>query len=80
MAGSEWAKSQDGLLWLKTAVKTIESNWAKRNQLEFGSSWAWPILTRNQIGPRSQYWSEHINQEVISVFQSSSEAANKRLH
>ena len=48
MAGSEWAKSQDGLLWLKLAGKTMESNWAKRSQLGPGLSWAWPILTRSQ--------------------------------
>ena len=47
---SKRAKGQDGLLWLKSAVKTIESNWAKRNQLGPGSSWAWPILTQSQIG------------------------------
>ena len=83
MAGSEWAKSQnglllftpeiveltvnskketngrvkDGLLWSKSAVKTIQSGWAKKSQLGSGSSWAWPILTRSQIGPRSQYGS-----------------------
>ena len=50
----------DGLLWLKLAIKTAESNWAKRSQLGPGSSWAWPILTRSQIGPRSQYGSEQI--------------------
>ena len=33
MAGSKRSKSQDGLLWLKSAVKTIESNWAKRSQV-----------------------------------------------
>ena len=56
---SKWAKSQDALLWLKSAVKTIESKWAKRSQLGRGLSWAWPILTRSQIGPRSQDRSEH---------------------
>ena len=66
MAGSEWAKSEDGLLWLKSAVKTIESNWTKRNQLgPGGSSWAWPILTRTQIGPRSQHGSEHLQHKII---------------
>ena len=48
------AKGQDGLLLLKTAIKTTESNWAKRSQLGPESSWAWPILPRSQIGPRSQ--------------------------
>ena len=57
MAGSKWAKSQDGLLWLKLAVKTR----VKLCQKEPGSSWAWPILTRSQVGPRSQYGSEHNN-------------------
>ena len=37
---------------VKSAVKTMESNWSKRSQLGPGSSWAWPILTRSQIGPR----------------------------
>ena len=34
-AGSKWAKGQHGpmILWLKSAVKTIESNWAKRSQV-----------------------------------------------
>ena len=45
------ARELQGLLWLKSAVKTIESNWAKRSQLGPGSRWAWPILTRSQIGP-----------------------------
>ena len=36
---SRWAKNQDGLLWLKSAVKT---NWTKRSQLGLGSSWTWP--------------------------------------
>ena len=33
--GSKWAKGQNGprILWLKPAVTTIESNWAKRSQL-----------------------------------------------
>ena len=35
------ARELQGLLWLKSAVKTIESNWAKRNQLGPGSTWAW---------------------------------------
>ena len=61
MAGSERAKSQDGQLWFKSAVKTIESDWAKRSQIGPGSSWAWPFLTRSQIGPRSQYASEQIH-------------------
>ena len=52
-------EGQYGLLWLKLSVKAIESNWAKRSQLEPGSSWAWPILTRSQTGPRSQYGLEH---------------------
>ena len=38
--------------------ETIESNWAKRSQVGPGSSWARPILTRSQIGPRSQDGSE----------------------
>ena len=42
---SKWAKGQNGprILWLKSAVETIESNWAKRSQ----------------VGPRSQDGSEH---------------------
>ena len=59
MAGLKWPKSQNGPLWLKLAVKTIESNWVKSSQPGPGSSWAWPILTLSQIGPRSQYESEH---------------------
>ena len=62
MAGLKWAKSQDGLLWLKSAVKTIPSNWAKSSQLGPGSSWAWTNVTRSQIGPRSQYGWEQSNQ------------------
>ena len=58
MTGSKWAKSQDELLWLKPAVKPVESSLAKRSQLGPESSWAWPILTRSQTGPRSQYGSE----------------------
>ena len=32
---SKWAKGQNAprILWLKSAVKTIESNWAKRSQV-----------------------------------------------
>ena len=58
-------QSQNGLriLWLNSAVKTIESNWAKRSQLGSGSSWAWPILTRSQTGPRSQDGSEQYHQQ-----------------
>ena len=54
---SKWAKGQNGprILWLKSAVNTIESNWANKE-----SSWAWPILTRSQFGPRSQDGSEQI--------------------
>ena len=40
MAGSKWAKGQDGLLWLKSAVKTIDSNWARRSQFGPRSRWA----------------------------------------
>ena len=58
---SRWDNGQDGLPRLKSAVKTIEPNWAKRSQLGPGSRWAWPILTGSQIGPRSQYGSEHIH-------------------
>ena len=50
MEGSKWVKTQDGLLSLKLAVKTIESNFAKRSQFGHGSSSAWLILTRSQIG------------------------------
>ena len=39
--------------------ETIEPNWAKRSQVGPGSSWVRPILTRSQIGPRSQDGSEH---------------------
>ena len=39
MAGSRWVKSRDGLLWLKSAVKTMESNWAKRSQFGPGPFW-----------------------------------------
>ena len=55
---SKCAKGQDGLLWLKLAIKTIQSNWAKKHQLGPGSSWARPILTESQIGSRSQ---EHMH-------------------
>ena len=61
------AKSQDGLLWWKSAVKTIESNWAKGSQLGTGSSWARPILTQSQIGPRSQYGSECTSSRLVVV-------------
>ena len=47
------------LLWLKSAVETIESNWAKRSQFGPGSSKAWRILA-SQVGPRNQYGSEQI--------------------
>ena len=36
---TERAKSQYGLLWLKSAVKTIKSNWTKKE-----SAWAWVKL------------------------------------
>ena len=39
---SKWGKGQDGPLWLKAAVKTIESNWAKKSHLRPGPSWVWP--------------------------------------
>ena len=68
MTGSKWAKIQDMLLWLKLAIKAMESNWAKRSQLGPGSSWAWPILNRSQVGPRSQYGSEHIDMEDGIMF------------
>ena len=61
------AKSQDGLLWWKSAVKTIEPNWAEGSQLGTGSSWAWPILTQSQIGPRSQYGSECTSSRLVIV-------------
>ena len=38
MAGSNWANSQDGLLWLKSAV----SNRVKLGQME--SAWVWVKL------------------------------------
>ena len=66
MAGSKWAKRQNGLLWWNSAVKTIESSWAKRSQLGPGLCWAWPILTRSRIGPRGQYWSGHIIQPDLN--------------
>ena len=71
MAGSKWAKSQDGMLWLKSAVKTIESNWTKRSLLGPGSSWAWPILTESQIGPMSQYGLEHTHDLLWRCFKPS---------
>ena len=44
MAGSEWAKSQDGLSWLTSAVKTKESNWARVRlglaRFDSDSNWA----------------------------------------
>ena len=36
MAGSQWAKRQDRLLWLKSAVKTIESTGPKGISLGLG--------------------------------------------
>ena len=75
--GPRWVKNQDGLQWLKSAVKTIESNWAKRSQLGPGSSWAWPILTQGQIGPRSQYGSEHLYHILNHVTQT--QAFNQQL-
>ena len=33
------ARELQGLLWLKSAVKTIESNWVKRSQLGPGPFW-----------------------------------------
>ena len=45
--------------------KTIQSNWAKRSQVGPGSSWARPILSRSQIGPRSQDGSEHIQRQMM---------------
>ena len=68
MAGSKWAKSQDGLLWFKSAIKTIESNWARRSQLGPGSSWARNIFSRSQIGPRSQYGSEYIHRDKYGTY------------
>ena len=50
MAGSKWAKGQDGLLLLKSAIKTKESNWAKTSQLGPGSSWAGPFWLRVKLG------------------------------
>ena len=44
------ARELQGLLCLKSAVKTIESNWAKRSQLGPGSRWSWPILTLVKLG------------------------------
>ena len=65
---SKWSRSQDGLLWLKSAVKTMESNWAKRSQLRSESSWAWPILALSQTGPRSQYGSEQSNKGSVIFY------------
>ena len=67
MAGSKLAETQDGLLWLKSAVKTIESNWAKKSQYGLWSSWAWPILTRSQTGPINQYGSERYNSPLMNT-------------
>ena len=60
-------QGQDGLLWLKSAVKTMESNWIKRSQLGPGSSWAWSTWTRGQIGRRSQYGSKHRHQNLTLI-------------
>ena len=49
------------------AVRTIESNWAKRSQLGPGSSWASPILAQSQIRPRSQDGSEQIHDTIIII-------------
>ena len=47
--------------------ETIESNWAKKSQVGPGSSWARPILTRSQIGPRSQDGSQQMHQRTFKV-------------
>ena len=43
-------------------VKLTEQQEKRKGRIKLGqkeSSWAWPILTRSQIGPRSQDGSEH---------------------
>ena len=50
----------DGLLWLTSAIKTIESEWAKWSHLGAGPSWAWFNLTRIETGSTSQYGSEQL--------------------
>ena len=55
----ETKKQRVGSNWVKLGLahfdsETIESNWAKRSQVGPGLSLARPILTRSQIGPRSQ--------------------------
>ena len=49
MAGSEWTKSQDGLLWFKSSVKTI----VKLGQNE--SAWAWVKLDLADFGSKSNW-------------------------
>ena len=58
MAESKWAEIQDALVWLKSVVKTIESDYSKMSQVGPGSSWALPGLTWSQIGPMNQYGSD----------------------
>ena len=53
----------DGLQWLKSAIKTIESEWAKWSHLGPGPSWARSNLTRIETGSRSQYGSEQLQLE-----------------
>ena len=67
MTGSKWAKGRYGLLWLKSAIKTIKSDWAKMSQLGPESSWAWPILTRSQTGQRSQNGSEQYHRISVLI-------------
>ena len=59
-----------GLLWLKSAVKTIESNWAKRSQLEPASNWAHSDYNVRNLGYQNSdqcTWHNHFHRPFVKM-------------